>query len=601
MSGSEKISRRDQLNALIRVASYRPRFTVAIIFGGIFSALLEGIGLGFIIPIINIIQDPNTSSEEADGILQVFISVYEFFGIPFTLEFVIVGVSLVLTVRWTTTFVVRWLRSALSVDFTRHIQTESFANTLDARIEYFDQEGSDDILNAIVTQAEYAGRSIHYVVNFVEQIFLTLMYFAVAMVISPSLTLSVVLILGVLATLFQLGVKSGYELGDKVADGNERIQKVAQAGTQGIRDVKLFGIKSELLNDFKDSVKQFAQSTIKLRRNEIAIRNFYNLVTSIVVFVLIYISIRFANLSIGSMGAFLFAMFRLGPKASALNSKYYQIETNLPHLVRAQSFADELDRRSEPTASSISVPEEIEHVEYRNVDFRYTGQENLVLSDISFSAQKGEYIGFVGQSGAGKSTITALLARMYEPDSGEILANGEPIQEMDIESWRSKVAIVQQDPYIFDETLRYNITIGNRDVSETEFESAIRIANIDEFYDELPEGYETELGDDGVRLSGGQRQRVALARALLKDADILILDEATSDLDSNLEREVQRSIEAMDHEYIMIGIAHQLSTVENADRIYTVEGGEIVEVGDHQELIERGGKYSQLYNIQTGE
>jgi subfamily B ATP-binding cassette protein MsbA len=172
---------------------------------------------------------------------------------------------------------------------------------------------------------------------------------------------------------------------------------------------------------------------------------------------------------------------------------------------------------------------------------------------------------------------------------------------MDIEEWRSRIAVVRQSPHIFNDTLRYNLTIGNRDVSQNELDRVTRIARVDEFFDELPEGYDTQLGDDGVRLSGGQRQRVALARALLKEADILVLDEATSDLDSNLEKEVQESIENMERDYAIVGIAHRLSTVQNADRIYTVEAGEIIETGRHEDLIKNEGQYAKLYEIQIKE
>jgi len=600
MGETEDIGRREQLRALIRVAKYRPRLTAAIILGGVFAALLEGAGLGFILPIVEIVQSSGDPAQQADGIMLAFVSVYDFLGIPFTLGFVVVGVSAVLTVRWTLTFFVRWMRSALSVDYIRYLQRESFDHALDARIEYFDREGSDDILNAIVTQAEYAGKTIRFVINFIEQGFLTLMYLLVALVIAPFLTLFAVVFLGGFAVLFRYVIESGYDLGDEVADANERVQQAAQAGTQGIRDTKLFGLKSEFLEDFLDAVDQYASSSIKLRRNEQAIKNFYNLLTAISVFVLIYVALTFADLSLGALGVFLFAMFRLGPKASSLNSKLYTIENNLPHLVRTQKFIDGLARESEPTDDSEPVPEEVQTVKFDDVHFSYEGQEEgEAISGVSFEFEKGEFVGFVGQSGAGKSTIVSLLVRMYEPDSGEIRTNSRSIHGMDIDEWRSRIAVVRQDPFIFNNTLRYNLTIGNRDVSEEELDRVVRIAKVDEFFNELPDGYETQLGDDGVRLSGGQRQRVALARALLKDADILVLDEATSDLDSNLEKQVQQSIENMDRDYAMIGIAHRLSTVKNADRIYSVDAGEIVETGEHDELIDQDGQYAELYAIQS--
>jgi len=593
------ISRRDQFRALVRVAKYRPAFTAAIVVGGVFAAMLEAVGLSFILPIVEIVQSPGDPAAEADGVLLAFVTAYRTLGIPFTLGTVIVGVSLVLTVRWTSTFLVRWLRSALAVDYTRELQTQAFDNALDARVEYFDQEGSDDILNAIVTQAEYAGRVIRRVVNFFEQGFLVLMYLGIALILAPLLTLFALVFLGGFSLLFRYVLESGYDIGDRVADANERVQQAAQAGTQGIRDTKLFGLKTELFDDFLDAVNQFASASIKERRNQQAIQNFYNLLTAVAVFVLIYLALTFANMSLGALGVFLFAMFRLGPKASGLNSKLYSIENNLPHLVRTQEFIDELGQNQEPNAETEPVPEEVETVEFDGVRFAYEGQDEEALSGVSFEFEKGEFIGFVGQSGAGKSTIVSLLARLYEPDAGEIRANGRSIHEMDVDEWRSKIAVVRQDPFIFNDTLRYNLTIGNRDVSQGDLDRVTRIARVDEFFDELPDGYDTQLGDDGVRLSGGQRQRVALARALLKDADVLVLDEATSDLDSNLERQVQQSIEGMERNYAMVGIAHRLSTVKNADRIYTVDDGEIIETGRHEELIDNDGQYAELYAIQS--
>ena len=591
------VSRREKIDALIDVAKFNPKFSVLIVVLGIVAAVLEGIGLSFILPVIEIVQVDDPVAE-ADGAMEVFVTAYDLIGVPFTLGFVVVGVAVVMTVRYTTSFLVAWFRTALSEYYIRDLQKRTFDNALDARVEYFDEEGSDDMLNAIITETRYGGRVIRYVVQFIEQFFFSLIYLLIALLIAPWLTLFAVVILGGLTIFLRKVVEPGFELGQIVADANERRQESAQAGTQGIRDVRIFGLASELYQDFTDAVDKYTKYRVKLARNEAAISNFYNLGVAVSVFVLIYLALGFADLSIGALGVFLFAMFQLGPKVSSLNEKYYKIENNLPHLVRTQQFVKELESRKEPNDPTREAPATVEEVEFDDVWFSYDDEED-VLKGVDFEVEKGEFIAFVGQSGAGKSTIVSLLARLYQLDRGEIRANGIPIAELDVDEWREHIAVVRQSPFIFNDTLEYNLTVGKRDVSRTDLDRVCEIAKVDEFFADLPNGYETVLGDNGVRLSGGQKQRVALARALLTDADLLVLDEATSDLDSHLEREVQDAIEAMDRDYAMIAIAHRLSTVENADRIYTMADGEITEVGSHGELLENGGQYANLYAIQA--
>jgi len=271
----------------------------------------------------------------------------------------------------------------------------------------------------------------------------------------------------------------------------------------------------------------------------------------------------------------------------------------MPHLIRTQRFLDEMDDYSEPEPVRDEAPTSIERVEFDDVRFSYETGDEEVLRGVSFGVERGEFVAFVGQSGAGKSTIISLFARMYEPDEGEIRADGTPIDEFPVQEWRERVSIVRQNPFIFNETLRYNLTIGNRDAIQEEIEEICEIAQVTEFLDDLPDGLETKLGDDGVRLSGGQQQRIAIARALLKDADFLLLDEATSDLDTGLEEKVQAAIEEMDRDYGMVVVAHRLSTVTNADRIYAMDRGEITERGDHELLITEEGQYANLYNKQV--
>lgn len=588
------LSYREQLRALMEVARYRPKMTFGIVVLGVFVAGLEGVGLGFILPIIQVTQG---NGEADSGLVGVFADLYMMIGVPFTLEFIILGVGSILAVRYAAAFFIDWLTAMLRLDYVRYLRTEAFESALEARIAYFDTKGSDEMLNATITQTQYAGQAILRVRRVLELSLICLAYLLVAFVIAPWLMLVTIVVLGGLMYGLRSVLDSGFSVGSRVADANERVQESVQAGLQGIRDVKLFNLHAELFGNFRVAVNQYVDSMVHQRRDQALINNFNQFLTAATVFVLIYIGLEVAGLSLGSLGVFLFAMFRLGPKLSNLNNELYAAENQIPHITRTQEFVNRLDKNKEKNGSE-NVPTPVDQIEFENVSFAYDAGNETVLDDLSFGVERGDFVAFVGPSGAGKSTIVSLLVRMYDPEKGDIRADGTLTSEFDVNEWRSRVSIVRQTPFIFNDTLRYNLTVGNREATSDEIDRACRIAKVDEFLDELPAGYDTVLGDNGVRLSGGQKQRVAIARALLKEADFLVLDEATSDLDSHLEADVHRGIEAMERDYGIIAIAHRLSTITDADEIFVMEDGSIVESGEHRALVAQDGTYADLYATQ---
>jgi subfamily B ATP-binding cassette protein MsbA len=595
--GSDSPTRAQEIEALYKAAGYRPKLSVGVIGASVLVAMLEGIGLTFLLPIIQITQDPQAASS-AGGETGLFVRAFNFIGLPFKLEYVIIGAAFILTIRYVSSFLVGWAQAALSEGIVESVQTQAFESGLTAKIAYYDSQGSDSILNAIVTEARYAGEVLGGSVRFFQQSLITGVYLAIAVYISPLLTALALVLLGGITYLLRSVIEPAASIGDTVAEANDEIQRAAQAGIQGIREVKMFGLDSELFEDFEQAVSRRRRSSVMLSRNSTAIDNFYNLITAVTLFVLIYVALEFSNLSLAALGVFLFAMFRLAPRASTLNNQFYNLEGYIPHLVRTNEIIDDMRARADPPGGDATVPNSIDNIEFDDVSFSYDGSKP-VMQGFDLAVSGDEFAAFVGSSGAGKSTLVGLLTRMYEPDSGEIRVNGVSIAEMDIKEWRDRISVVTQDPFMFDDSLRRNLTIGNRGATMDAIEEVCAIAQVTEFLDELPDGYETELGENGVRLSGGQRQRVALARALLEDSDVLILDEATSDLDATIEQTVQDGIEAMDRNYAIFVIAHRLSTVINADRIYTVSDGRIVESGSHSELIAKGGTYSSLYDTQA--
>jgi len=232
------------------------------------------------------------------------------------------------------------------------------------------------------------------------------------------------------------------------------------------------------------------------------------------------------------------------------------------------------------------------------VSFSY-GKGNAALEDVSIEARPGETVALLGATGCGKSTIIQLIPRFYDVSSGSISIDGFDIREVTLQSLRDQIGIVLQDTTLFATTIRENITFGNPDATESEMEAASRAAQAHEFIAGLPDGYDQIVGEKGVTLSGGQRQRVAIARALLKNAPILILDEATSSLDTQSEREVQSALDMLMKDRTSFVIAHRLSTIMNADRIIVLKNGRIIEQGRHAELLARNGEYRNLYEQQS--
>ena len=237
------------------------------------------------------------------------------------------------------------------------------------------------------------------------------------------------------------------------------------------------------------------------------------------------------------------------------------------------------------------------HVRYEHVSFHYNDDDSLVLDDVSFDIQAGKSIALVGASGSGKTTICSLLPRFYDVSEGRITIDGKDVRKLTLQSLREQIGLVQQDVYLFCGSIRENIAYGRPDASMEEIIEAAKKANIHEFIMELPDGYETFVGERGTRLSGGQKQRISIARVFLKNPPILILDEATSALDNESERFIQQSLEELAKDRTTITIAHRLSTIRNADEILVVAENGIVECGTHDELLEKGGIYAHYYEM----
>ena len=266
-------------------------------------------------------------------------------------------------------------------------------------------------------------------------------------------------------------------------------------------------------------------------------------------------------------------------------------------FVAADRLNDILELKSENMEAGEAPPDKVDSWEFRNVSFRY-GNRELTLHDVSLSVRRGEKIAIVGESGSGKTTLAKLLMRFYEPEEGDILAGGQRISGFSLAGLRQSIAYVDQNTFLFSDTIMNNLRLGNETASEDEVRRACEVSRAAEFIEKLPMRYETPLDENGANLSGGQRQRLAIARALLRRPQLLILDEATSNLDTITEAGIKNTIFHFDDDLTCIIIAHRLTTVKGCDRIYVMHEGRIAESGTHDELMDAGGIYRRMWDKQ---
>jgi subfamily B ATP-binding cassette protein MsbA len=375
---------------------------------------------------------------------------------------------------------------------------------------------------------------------------------------------------------------------------------IIEEAIKGNRVVKLFGGQRYEAKRFDVMTSRVRHMNIKIMATSAANVPIVQMIAVLTLSFMIYIVTSEHAEHVFTAGDFVAYFGAMGLLFSPLKH-LTKINENIQRgLAASESIFDLLAEHGEIDSGTQRLERAQGHIEFRAVSLHYESAELPALQDINLDIAPGETVALVGRSGSGKSSLAAMVARFYLPDSGSILLDGMDIQQLALASLRANIALVNQDIVLFNDTVAANIAYGAmRDIAREQIVAAAEAAHAMDFIRNLPDGLDTEIGENGARLSGGQRQRLAIARALLKDAPILILDEATSALDTESERHVHAALDMLMRGRTSIIIAHRLSTIEHADRIVVLEEGRIVETGTHRELLDRGGAYSRLHSSQT--
>lgn len=503
------------------------------------------------------------------------------------------------------TFLQQYLMTDLSEKVLRDLRDRVYEKLLNLSLDFYTKTHAGKLVSRVTFDTSVIKNSINEgLTDFIYQTFQALVCLIMVFIVRATfkidwilLILSLIVLPSVMYPIIRIG-KRLRKISTQTQEQMGTITTTLFETISGMRVVKGFGMEDYEQKRFAEENSRFYKITMKSAKREQLLGPITEFIGTVCAALVLWLGGRevvTGGLSAGAFTAFLASLLLLAKPLNRL-SRIYSI--NQKALAAAERTFEILDTKTtvEEKRDANELPPIRNKITFREISFGYDGE--MVLKDINLETKKGEIIAIVGPSGVGKSSLVNLVPRFYDPTKGEVLMDGQNVKEVTLKSLRDQVGIVTQETILFHDTVRANIAYGKTGASDEEIIHAAKVANAHDFISRLPSGYDTVVGERGHRLSGGERQRLAIARAVLKNAPILILDEATSQLDMESERLVQQAIDVLMKGRTVFVIAHRLSTIKFATKIVVLENGAIVETGTHEELLEKGGLYKRLYELQ---
>ena len=489
----------------------------------------------------------------------------------------------------------------LRVNTIQRMREEMYSRVLEMNVGFFSDQRKGDIMSKITQDVMV----VQYCITNTLQVafrdpFLIVGYLALMIGISWELSLFAIVFLPIVGLIIGRIVKKLRHPAKRSQERMADMVSMLDESLSGMKIVKGYNATKFIINKFKGINKHFSELVISMaKRQQLASPMSEFLGITAVAIILVFGGTLEAKGLINGAGfiAFIAAFSQITRPLRSFIDQFANINQGVAAGERIFTIID-AESEVKDKEDAVEFDGLKESIELRNVDFSYDG-ERKVIDDVSITIRKGETIALVGASGGGKSTLSELIPRFYDVTRGDVLFDGVPVSKYKQESLRQKMSIVSQETVLFNDTIEGNILMGRPTATHDEVVEASKVANAHTFITESPEGYDTNIGDRGTKLSGGQRQRLSIARAVLKNPEILILDEATSALDTESEKLVQGALTNLLEGRTSIVIAHRLSTIYNADRIYVIDNGRIAEQGTHQELLDKGGIYAHLIEMQS--
>ncbi|CAN5859766.1 ABC transporter ATP-binding protein [soil metagenome] len=503
--------------------------------------------------------------------------------------------------RYLAMFFLAVIRNGVVRDF----RNKMFTKAVRLPLSWYSNERKGDLMSRMSADVQEVEWSI---MSSLEMIFrepvTILLYLVTLIMLSPQLTLFVLLMVPIVAAVLGIIAKSLKRTSGKAKEQLGTLLSMMEEMLGGLRIIKGFNAEKKMSARFGTENDAYTRTMVRNYRRVDLASPLSELMIMIIMAVVMYYGGRLVLTPDSGMTGdkfigYLIVFSQLIAPVRQATQAFYNVKKGLASVERINVILN-----AEETISDVLLPKEItdfgNEIEYRNVSFAYTrGGEGYALKDVNLKIPKGKSVALVGQSGSGKTTLADLLPRLYEPSSGTIFLDGVDTRQVRMHDLRNLMGIVSQESILFNDTVHNNIAFGMENATREEVIEAAKVANAHDFIMEMPDGYDTNIGDRGGKMSGGQRQRMSIARAVLKNPPILILDEATSALDTGSERLVQEALNNLMRNRTSVIIAHRLSTIQHADEIIVLEKGQIIERGTHTELLGKNGTYKRLYDLQV--
>ena len=591
---------RDYIRLLKFIKPYIGRFSFAGVCM-IFSAMFDGVSLAMMVPLADkvLTNKKIIIPTKLPAFLSNFVDKINNTEPSVLLYYLAVSIVILFFLKGLFGFLQSYLMSDIGQLVVRDIKSQLFTKLQSFSLDYFTHKRGGELISRITNDVKVVENAVSYgSTDLLYQTFQIVVFAFLVFMLYAKLAIIVILIVPIISfSILKVGKmlrKLSRRSQEKMADINSLLYETIL----GTRIVKAFNMEQHEIDKFNRVNHDFYRISMKSIKRMLLLNpatEFLGCIAGITVFVIGGKEVIAGKLSFGVFGLFLGSLLSLIRPFKKLSQVHSLNQQAMAASLRIYEVLD-----TKPTVverpGALELTGFKDKVVFKDICFSYGNHE--VLKDINLEVEKGKMLAIVGPSGAGKTTLLDLIPRFYDPKQGSIFIDGVNIREFSLKSLRSQIGIVTQETILFNDTIRANILYGKPGASQEEIEDAAKQAYAHDFIKSLPLGYDTVIGDRGMKLSGGERQRVAISRALLKDPAILILDEATSQLDTESERLVQSALDDLMRGRTVFVIAHRLSTVRNAQKILVLSSGSVVEQGTHAELIKKEGAYKKLYQMQ---